>query len=88
MPPAAEAEAPPKVDEAVPQLVPKSVGIWLMSCSVLVLLIVVVGGVTRLTESGLSIVEWRPVTGIIPPRNAAEWEEEFNKYKESPEYKL
>ncbi|KAL1751735.1 cytochrome oxidase assembly protein-domain-containing protein [Schizophyllum commune] len=88
VPPAAEAQAPPKVDEAVPQLVPKSVGIWLMSCSVLVLLTVVVGGVTRLTESGLSIVEWRPVTGIIPPRNAAEWEEEFNKYKESPEYKL
>ncbi|TRM68421.1 cytochrome oxidase assembly protein-domain-containing protein [Schizophyllum amplum] len=86
VPPAA-AEAP-KTEEAAAHLVPRSVGIWLMSCSVLVLLIVVVGGITRLTESGLSITEWRPVTGIMPPRNAAEWEEEFNKYKETPEFKL
>ena len=45
--------------------------------------IVVLGGLTRLTESGLSITEWKPVTGAVPPLNQQEWEEEFNKYKNS-----
>jgi len=49
---------------------------------------VVIGGLTRLTESGLSIVEWRPVSGAIPPLSHEDWEKEFDKYKESPEYKL
>ncbi|CAG8526076.1 10755_t:CDS:2 [Cetraspora pellucida] len=50
--------------------------------------IVVLGGLTRLTESGLSIVEWKPITGIIPPITLSQWEEEFEKYKQFPEYKL
>lgn len=50
--------------------------------------VIVVGGVTRLTESGLSITEWKPVSGIIPPLSEQEWEEEFAKYKETPEFKL
>jgi len=50
--------------------------------------VVVVGGVTRLTESGLSITEWKPITGILPPLNQAQWEEEFEKYKATPEFKL
>jgi cytochrome c oxidase assembly protein subunit 15 len=47
---------------------------------------VIVGGITRLTESGLSITEWRPVTGVIPPLNTYEWLIEFEKYKRTPEY--
>ncbi|CAG8467811.1 1687_t:CDS:2 [Dentiscutata erythropus] len=50
--------------------------------------IVVLGGLTRLTESGLSIVEWKPITGVIPPITFSQWEEEFEKYKQFPEYKL
>lgn len=65
----------------------KWVGYWLIGTSGLVFGIVVLGGLTRLTESGLSITEWRPVAGTLPPMNQKEWEEEFNKYKESPEFK-
>lgn len=71
-----------------PEVASKSVGNWLIGCGILVIGVVVVGGVTRLTESGLSITEWRPVTGILPPLNSREWEEEFNKYKLTPEFKL
>jgi len=59
-----------------------------MLASVLVLGIVVVGGVTRLTESGLSITEWRPITGVLPPLSHEEWMVEFEKYKATPEFKL
>lgn len=65
----------------------KWVGYWLIGTSGLVFGIVVLGGLTRLTESGLSITEWRPVAGTLPPMNQKEWEEEFAKYKESPEFK-
>lgn len=65
----------------------KYVGYWLIGTSGLVFGIVVLGGITRLTESGLSITEWKPVTGAIPPLTHEEWEEEFAKYKESPEFK-
>lgn len=65
----------------------KVAGYWLVGTSVLVFGIVVLGGLTRLTESGLSITEWKPVTGSIPPLNAEEWEAEFEKYKQSPEFK-
>ncbi|KAJ7067979.1 cytochrome oxidase assembly [Mycena amicta] len=67
---------------------PPAVGIWLMVSSVLVLVVVVVGGVTRLTESGLSITEWRPITGIIPPLSKEAWQDEFEKYKATPEFKM
>lgn len=53
----------------------------------MVFAMVVVGGLTRLTESGLSITEWKPIHGTIPPLSDSEWEEEFNQYKGSPEYK-
>ena len=65
----------------------KKIGYWLIGTSTLVFGIVVVGGLTRLTESGLSITEWRPVTGVLPPMNKMQWEEEFGKYKNSPEFK-
>lgn len=61
---------------------------WLLVCAAIVFCIVVVGGITRLTRSGLSIVEWKPFTGTLPPLGEAQWNEEFSKYRETPEYKL
>jgi cytochrome c oxidase assembly protein subunit 15 len=61
---------------------------WLWFVAALVLAMVAVGGATRLTGSGLSITEWRPVTGAIPPLNATDWASEFAKYKASPQYEL
>ncbi|EAQ84905.1 cytochrome c oxidase assembly protein, putative [Chaetomium globosum CBS 148.51] len=66
----------------------KVVGYWLMGSAVSVFGIVVFGGLTRLTESGLSITEWRPVTGSLPPMSDADWQSEFDKYRASPEFKL
>lgn len=71
-----------------PVLTPPPVAYWLLFSSALVFAVIVVGGVTRLTESGLSITEWRPITGILPPLSASEWEMEFEKYKATPEFKL
>jgi len=59
---------------------------WLLTVAVLVVLIVAVGGVTRLTESGLSITEWKPVTGALPPLSEAQWQAEFDGYKQIPQY--
>ncbi len=59
---------------------------WLWSVAALVLLMVVVGGATRLTESGLSITEWKPLTGVVPPLTHAGWVEAFDKYKQIPQY--
>lgn len=66
----------------------KAVGFWLLFMTGLVLLMVMVGGATRLTESGLSMVDWRPVTGTLPPLSDNAWEQEFAKYQTSPEYRL
>jgi len=63
------------------------VAIWLLICCVLVFAMVVVGGVTRLTGSGLSMVDWRPVTGVLPPLTDAQWQETFLLYQTSPEYR-
>ncbi len=59
---------------------------WLWSVAALVLLMVVVGGATRMTESGLSITEWKPLTGVVPPLSHAGWVEAFDKYKQIPQY--
>ncbi|HMA73131.1 MAG TPA: COX15/CtaA family protein [Xanthobacteraceae bacterium] len=64
----------------------RAVGLWLWCVAGLVFAMVLVGGATRLTESGLSIVEWKPVTGAIPPFGEAEWQAEFAKYKTIPQY--
>lgn len=64
----------------------KVIALWLVACAVMVFLMVVVGGLTRLTESGLSIVEWKPVLGALPPLTEEEWKAEFTKYKNSPEF--
>jgi cytochrome c oxidase assembly protein subunit 15 len=60
---------------------------WLFLCCGLVALIVMVGGITRLTGSGLSIVEWQPVAGILPPMGEAQWQELFDKYKATPQFR-
>ena len=62
--------------------------LWLMVLFLLVVVMIAVGGLTRLTDSGLSITEWRPVTGAIPPLSAEAWDVEFEKYKAIPEYQL
>jgi cytochrome c oxidase assembly protein subunit 15 len=64
----------------------RPVGIWLFICCAMIFAMVVIGGVTRLTESGLSIVEWKPIGGAIPPLNLADWEELFRLYQSSPQY--
>ncbi|MDJ1016056.1 MAG: COX15/CtaA family protein [Paracoccaceae bacterium] len=61
---------------------------WLMLLFALVVIMIAVGGLTRLTDSGLSITEWRPVTGALPPLSDADWAEEFDKYRAIPEYQL
>ncbi|KAK6537240.1 Cytochrome c oxidase assembly protein cox15 [Orbilia ellipsospora] len=71
-----------------PETSERIVAFWLLGSAGLVFAIVVVGGLTRLTESGLSITEWKPVTGTLPPLNAADWEAEFSKYRSSPEFRL
>ncbi|MGR3453021.1 heme A synthase [Pseudooceanicola sp.] len=65
-----------------------AVRIWLMLLFALVFLMILVGGMTRLTDSGLSITEWRPVTGALPPMSEAEWQSEFEKYQQIPEFQL
>ncbi|WP_057882225.1 COX15/CtaA family protein [Tsuneonella troitsensis] len=69
------------------RLRPRAMATWLLAVAALVTLMVVVGGITRLTESGLSITEWKPVTGTIPPLNEAQWQAEFAKYQEIGEYR-
>lgn len=74
---------------AQPQSDPdKGIRIWLYSLCLLIFVMIVVGGATRLTDSGLSITEWKPILGIIPPLDASDWQDAFAKYKEIPEYKL
>lgn len=64
----------------------KQVAAWLLVCCALIFLMVVVGGVTRLTHSGLSMTEWQPLVGAIPPLNNEQWSEVFEKYQQTPEY--
>jgi len=66
----------------------RAVAAWLFLCAAMIFAIVVVGGITRLTRSGLSIVEWQPLIGILPPLSEADWQALFAKYRETPEYKL
>jgi len=64
----------------------KQVATWLLVCCALVFAMVVLGGVTRLTGSGLSMVDWRPVTGVLPPIGDGEWQQVFEMYQASPEF--
>jgi cytochrome c oxidase assembly protein subunit 15 len=66
----------------------RDVALWLLACCALVFAMVVVGGITRLTHSGLSIVEWQPIVGALPPLGESEWRDAFGKYQQTPEYRL
>jgi len=79
------------VDIAVPSLPSvrssRPVAVWLFACCAMIVAMVVIGGITRLTLSGLSITEWQPVTGILPPLSHAAWASEFEKYQAIPQYR-
>jgi cytochrome c oxidase assembly protein subunit 15 len=74
--------------DARPKGARAGIRLWLIMLFLLVAAMIAVGGLTRLTDSGLSITEWRPVTGALPPMDAAAWTAEFEKYQASPEYQL
>jgi heme a synthase len=64
----------------------RAIGLWLLLCCAMVFIMVVLGGITRLTQSGLSIMEWAPLRGALPPVSAAEWQRLFALYQQIPEY--
>jgi heme a synthase len=72
---------------SVPDFRPRAVRLWLLAVAAMIFLTLVVGGATRLTESGLSIVEWKPVTGVLPPLSEPDWQAEFAKYQTIPQYR-
>jgi cytochrome c oxidase assembly protein subunit 15 len=74
--------------DARPKGARRGIRLWLVALFLLVVTMIAVGGLTRLTDSGLSITEWRPVTGALPPMSAEAWDEEFEKYRAIPEYQL
>ena len=73
---------------APPRPAPRALAGWLFFVAALVVAMVVVGGITRLTESGLSIVEWKPVSGTLPPLTHADWQAAFAAYRATPQYQL
>ncbi|MEM8572718.1 MAG: heme A synthase [Pseudomonadota bacterium] len=83
--PAPKSAAPAKAKRTPAR---RGIAIWLGILFALVTAMILVGGLTRLTDSGLSITEWKPVTGAIPPLDAATWDEEFAKYQEIPQFEL
>jgi cytochrome c oxidase assembly protein subunit 15 len=64
----------------------RRIALWLLACATVILGMILLGGVTRLTNSGLSMVEWKPLMGIIPPLNQGDWQQLFLKYQQFPEY--
>jgi cytochrome c oxidase assembly protein subunit 15 len=77
-------------DIAAPSLAParstRPVALWLLVCCAMIVAMVVIGGITRLTESGLSITEWQPITGAVPPLSEQAWQAEFERYQQIPQY--
>ena len=76
----------PAAEKYPPLAQPLTLARWLIAVAALVVAIVVVGGITRLTESGLSITQWKPISGIVPPLNDAQWQAEFAAYRQIPQY--
>jgi cytochrome c oxidase assembly protein subunit 15 len=64
----------------------RAIGLWLLACCAMIFLMVLIGGITRLTESGLSITEWKPIEGVLPPLGTAQWQDAFAEYKAIPQY--
>lgn len=75
-----------RIASSAPQPRPLALARWLFVVAALIVSVVAVGGITRLTESGLSITEWKPVTGVLPPLNEAQWQAEFAAYQQIPQY--
>ncbi|MCB1405949.1 MAG: COX15/CtaA family protein [Rhodobacteraceae bacterium] len=82
------AAAPPPRKIEAPQGARRAIRAWLWLLFGMVVAMIAVGGLTRLTDSGLSITEWRPVTGAMPPLNAADWQIEFDRYRQIDQYRL
>jgi cytochrome c oxidase assembly protein subunit 15 len=72
-------KAPPRSNQRI-------IALWLLLCAAMIFVMVAIGGITRLTESGLSITEWQPVSGLLPPLNAAQWQHAFDAYRAIPQY--
>jgi cytochrome c oxidase assembly protein subunit 15 len=72
-------KAPPRSNQRI-------IALWLLLCAAMIFVMVAIGGITRLTESGLSITEWQPVSGLLPPLNAAQWQDAFDAYRAIPQY--
>ena len=70
------------------KVIKKYISLWLMSMFWIIAIMIIVGGLTRLTDSGLSITKWQLFSGILPPFNEIQWNEYFELYKKIPEYKL
>ncbi len=66
----------------------RALSVWLLAVAFLIFVMIIVGGITRLTESGLSMVRWEPISGAIPPLNDADWQAEFDHYRATPQYRL
>ena len=65
----------------------QSIGIWLLIGVGMIIVQVILGGITRLTGSGLSITEWKPLVGVVPPLNELEWQQAFDKYQQIAQFK-
>lgn len=78
----------PSVTGARPPPIPLPVRLWLVAIAAMIFAMVIVGGATRLTDSGLSITEWKPLLGALPPLSDADWRDVFAKYRQIPEYRL
>ena len=72
---------------SVPEIHARAVRLWLLVAAAMILLTLIIGGATRLTVSGLSIVEWKPITGVLPPLSEGAWQSEFEKYQTIPQYR-
>lgn len=80
-------EAFPRSAKAAGPVADRRVAVWLLACCAMLAVMVLLGGLTRLTHSGLSIVEWRPVAGVLPPLAEGDWLDLYGKYQQSPEYR-
>jgi len=72
---------------SIPEFRARALRLWLLAAAAMILLTLIIGGATRLTVSGLSIVEWNPVVGVLPPLSEGAWQGEFEKYQEIPQYR-
>ena len=75
------------IDQQIKQKNNRQVAIWLLIGVGMIVIQILLGGITRLTESGLSITEWKPITGALPPLNNAAWQIEFEKYRHTDQFK-